>query len=91
MESKLQKKVIRDLRKKGWYVVKLVIAMPPGNPDTWCGKDGKCIWIEFKDEGEEPEPLQLHRHAELRSQGFDVFVIDTYEQYLHIRHKLGGV
>lgn len=85
MESKLQRKIIRDLKRTGWYVVKIVMSNTAGIPDIWAGKEGRAIWIECKDEGEEPEPLQLHRHSELRAKGFSVFVIDTWECYL--RHK----
>jgi hypothetical protein len=85
LESKLQKKVIADLKKKGWYVVKIVMCNVPGIPDALLMRDSKAVWVEFKDKGKKPEPLQLHRHKELRNHGFEVFVIDTWEQYIGIR------
>lgn len=85
MESALQKKIINYLKRKGWYVVKIVMSNTNGIPDIWAGKKGKCIWIEVKDKGEIAEPLQLVRHEELRAQGFQVFVIDTWEGYLSLR------
>lgn len=85
MESKLQKKVIKDLKKHGWYVVKIIMSNIPGIPDVICLRNGEVFWIEFKSEGKKAEPLQLHRHTELREHGFKVFVIDTWEQYLGIR------
>ena len=86
-ESKLQKKIIRDLERSGWYVVKLVLTNKAGIPDAICCKSGRAVWMEFKDEGKEPEPLQLHRHKELRDRAFDVFVIDTWEGYLFTKHN----
>lgn len=85
MESALQKKIIRSLKLKGWYVVKIVMSNTSGIPDIWAGKDGKCAWIECKDAGKEAKELQKLRHAELRAKGFEVFVIDTWEQYLGTR------
>lgn len=68
-------------------MVKLVMTNTAGIPDIWAGKKSRCIWIECKDEGEEPEPLQLHRHRELKKHGFQVFVIDTWEMYLRIKEE----
>ncbi len=88
MESKLQKKIITDLKKSGWYVVKIVMSNTAGIPDIWAGKDGKCIWVECKDRNKEPEPLQLHRHRELRKKDFLVYVIDTWELYIAMKSEL---
>jgi len=85
-ESTLQRKVIKDLRSSGWYVVKIVMSNTAGIPDTWIGKESKCFWIEFKAKGKKVEPLQAHRHTELIQHGFAVFVIDTWEQYLQIKY-----
>lgn len=85
-ESKLQKKIIKDLELHGWYVVKFVLTNKAGIPDTICCKNGRAVWIEFKDKGRKAEPLQEHRHKELRAQGFLVFVIDTWEDYVLVKH-----
>jgi Holliday junction resolvase len=87
LESNLQKKIIKSLTKSGWYVVKIVMSNTAGIPDIWAGRAGKCIWIECKDKDEEAEPLQLHRHQELKAKGFQVFVIDSWELYQELKAK----
>lgn len=84
MESALQKKIINNLKLKGWYVVKIVMSNTNGIPDIWAGRDSRCIWIECKDAGKEAKKLQELRHSELRAQGFQVFVIDNWEYYLSL-------
>jgi Holliday junction resolvase len=86
-ESKLQGKIRRDLKKSGWKVIKIMLCSEPGTPDLFAGKSGRMIMIEAKDEGEQPEPLQLHRHREWEAQGFMVFVIDTWECYMQIKYN----
>jgi hypothetical protein len=85
-ESKLQRKIIRDLRLSGWKVLKIVLSNEPGNPDVLAGKNSRMVWIEVKDQGEEPEPLQELRHQEWRDHGFEVFVVDTWEHYMQIKY-----
>lgn len=84
-ESALQRKVIRDLKSSGWFVVKMVTTNVPGIPDTWIGRDSRCAWIEFKARGKKLEPLQAHRHSELVQHGFPVFVVDSWERYQEIK------
>jgi Holliday junction resolvase len=84
-ESALQKKIINHLKRKGWYVVKIVMSNTNGIPDIWIGKNGNCAWLEIKDKGKTAEPLQLQRHKELDEKGFNVFVIDTWEKYLELK------
>lgn len=38
---------------------------------------GYVYFIEFKREGEEPRPGQVHRHKKLREKGYTVYVCDT--------------
>lgn len=42
--------------------------------------DGKVGFVEVKAPGKEPRALQLHRHEQLRSLGYQVFVLDHPEQ-----------
>jgi Holliday junction resolvase len=86
VESKLQKKIIKNLELNGWFVVKLVLTNKSGIPDIICCKNKRVVWIECKDKGKKEEPLQLHRHKELRTQGFLVFTIDSWEEYLLVKH-----
>lgn len=81
MESKLQSRIIADLRRKGWIVVKVVRCNLSGWPDLTAYKNKVAIFMEIKDEGKKTEPLQDYRHEELRKQGFEVYVINNWEDY----------
>lgn len=87
-ESKLQTRIRKNLE-KNWYVVKVSICNKPGFPDLMALNAGRTMFFEIKSAGKKAKPLQEHRHTELRDRGFQVFVIDTWEQYLHIRSLLG--
>jgi hypothetical protein len=38
---------------------------------------GKCVFIEFKREGQKPTPAQTREHQRLREQKVPVFVVDN--------------
>lgn len=84
-EAQLQKRIRLDLERRGWLVVKISLCSKPGFPDLIAmGNKERIMFIEIKRKGKKAEPLQLHRHEELFSRGFDIFVIDTWEGYLDI-------
>lgn len=85
MESALQKKIIKDLKKRGWIPLKIVLCNLPGFNDIIAFKSKQAIFIEVKDKDEEAEKLQKYRHKILEKEGFMVFVVDTWEQYLQIK------
>jgi Holliday junction resolvase len=74
LESKIQRKIIADLQKKGWLVIKVIQSNAPGFPDLMALKEGRVIFLEVKQPGQKPRPLQLYRHEQLRKQGFEVIV-----------------
>jgi len=76
MESNIQASIIRNLERRGWYVVKILQSTKNGWPDLQAIKEGTTVYIEVKDIGRKPDPLQLHRHKELRDAGATVFVTD---------------
>lgn len=45
-----------------------------GYPDLWCLKDGETVFVEVKQPGQKPTPLQELRHKELMDHGFQVIV-----------------
>lgn len=85
-ESKLQKKIRSDLEKSGWIVHK-VTSSKPGWPDLEAFKKKRVIFLEAKSAGKVARPLQKYRHDLLIKQGFDVFVIDSWEQYVAIKYE----
>ena len=76
LESQIQSKIIKSYEKTGWLVVKIIQSNFNGIPDLMCLKNGKTIFIEVKQPGKRPTPLQEHRHKQLRAQGFEVLVLD---------------
>ena len=75
MESKIQSKIKAKFERAGWLVVKLIKTNTNGIPDLMCLKSGKTIFVEVKQPGKVPTPLQLYRHEELRAKGFEVLVL----------------
>jgi hypothetical protein len=61
--------------------IKIVIWGRSGWPDhIFIGTKGRWKWVEFKEPGEEPTPIQLYIHKLLRSLGQDVEVHDNKEE-----------
>ena len=47
-EKELQTKIISDLEKRGWIVVKTIVLSKSGFPDVFAFKKGKSIFFEIK-------------------------------------------
>lgn len=77
LEQQIQSKIIKNLEKEGWYVVKLITTTKAGIPDLLCLKNGRTVFIEVKRPGGKVSELQRLRMAELLKQGFEVII--TYE------------
>lgn len=77
-EQQLQSKIKNNLKAKGWIVIKTIRLSEAGYPDLFCFKNGRTVFIEVKARGNKPTPLQNLRHEQLRAQGFEVIVTNTY-------------
>lgn len=80
-ESKLEAKVRKDARKKGWYYIKIMRASENGWPDRIFFRKGRLLFIEFKNpnkEGGLSEQQELRRD-ELIQEGIEYHYIDSYE------------
>ena len=82
-ESSVQRKIIKQMEKEGWMVIKIIRANMAGLPDLLLLRDGVARWVEVKQPGKKPTALQSARHALLRRIGFSVEVMDT------IKHNNG--
>ena len=72
-ESKYQAKIIKQMEKDGWYVIKLIVTNKNGIPDLVCfrNKDKlEVIFIEVKGEKTKVSKLQEYRIKELKQHGF---------------------
>lgn len=76
LESATQSRIIKRLQADGWLCVRLIQTNMNGIPDLLCLKDGTARFIEVKRNGEQPRPLQVHRHEQLRQAGFIVEVMN---------------
>jgi len=80
LESVIQSKIMKSLEKKGWIVVRNSVCNLSGWPDLTAYKKKRTVFIEVKKEGEKPTELQLHRHNQLVTHGFEVFVMTSAGQ-----------
>jgi Holliday junction resolvase len=80
-ESKLQKKIINDLKKKGWIPLKIILCNLPGFNDIIAYRNKVSVFVEAKSPGKKAEPLQVYRHDILKKQGFTVITVDSWEEY----------
>jgi Holliday junction resolvase len=85
-ERDLQAKIIENLELSGWEVNKVIKSNKSGWPDVEAFKNKVTVFIETKTTGKEAKKLQLYRHRKLKAQGFMVFVIDTWEEFILIKH-----
>lgn len=85
-ERDLQAKIIENLELSGWEVNKVIKSNKSGWPDVEAFRNKVTVFIETKTTGKEAKKLQLYRHRRLRAQGFLVFVVDTWEDYILIKH-----
>lgn len=74
----------KQLEEVGVEVLKVKVDGQRGWPDRWVvGPDRLLFMLEFKREGEESYPLQVHRHKRLRELGFEVYECFTVEDALN--------
>ena len=90
-EKDIERKFIRTVKNAGGIAPKFVSPGYDGMPDRIVLLPGGCMgFVEVKDSGKKPRPLQLARHRLLAGLGFQVFVLDRAEQIPDIVMKIGG-
>ena len=81
LEKVIEQKLVRAVKVAGGICPKFVSPGMDGMPDRLIlMPGGRLVFAELKAPGKKPRPLQLHRHDQLRSLGFQVFVVDAPEQ-----------
>lgn len=78
-ESEIEKKGCEIAALCGWKEWKVVSPSSRGFPDRFYARNGVVVLVEWKRPGESPTAQQQLRHAELRSVGVRVEVIDSLE------------
>ena len=84
MESRLQARIIRFVEKSGGFALKIIRCNKAGFPDLILYFPDDVIYIEVKDKGKKLDPLQSHRHDELRKYGVFVHTVDNFDEFLEI-------
>jgi len=79
-EQAIQKKIITQLEKRGYFVLKLIKCNKNGYPDLIAVKENETIFIEVKKPKGVLSELQKVRIKELRSKNINVKVWCDFEQ-----------
>jgi Holliday junction resolvase len=85
LESEIKRRGTKLLESWGWEVVHIIQCNKNGYPDTLCLRGGEAVFIEWKQPGKKPEPLQLYRHQKLKEQGFKTLVVTDLKQLQSLR------
>ena len=80
-ESDIEKKLTKAVKAQGGMCPKLISPGMDGMPDRLVlMPQARIGFVEVKRPGARPRPLQERRHAQLRSLGFLVLVLDDPEK-----------
>lgn len=79
-EQAIQSKIIKKLKEKGYFVIKLIKTNVNGIPDLIAVKENETIFIEVKRPDGVLSELQKIRIKELRSRNINVKIWQGYEQ-----------
>lgn len=78
LEKQIEQQVCDYAKGKGWLVYKFTSPNRAAVPDRiMISPMGRCVFVEFKREGQKPTPAQTREHDRLREQNVSVFVIDN--------------
>lgn len=80
LERTIESTVAAYAKKQGWLTYKFTSPANKGVPDRLFIRDGFTLYVEFKQKGKEPSPLQAHTIKQMRQHGAVVLVIDSVEQ-----------
>jgi hypothetical protein len=78
VEKKIERDTVRVAELDGWYVKKVVTPGRKGAFDRLFIKEGRHIWIEFKDPEGKPSELQWKEYGKLRDHGAEAHFCDNY-------------
>ena len=90
-EHMIEQHLVNEVKKQGGWAPKFVSPGTNGMPDRIVLMPyGHIGFVELKAPGEKPRPLQLYRHQQLRDMGFQVFVMDDFDQAQMIIDAIRG-
>lgn len=80
LESKIQAKIITQLKKNGWLVLKIIKCNINGMSDLIIFKNGKTVFIEVKNESGKQSEIQKYVQKQVELQGFEYLLINDINQ-----------
>lgn len=81
LEAVIEENVCNKAKLKGWIPIKVG---QQGWPDRLFLKNGRYVWVEFKQPGEKPRVLQKVQIKKLQDQGAEVHVIDSVAKAMEV-------
>ena len=78
-EQQIQKKIITQLEKQGYFTLKLIKCNKNGYPDLLVVKENECFFIEVKKPDGKLSELQKIRINEMRKKNINVKIWCDYE------------
>jgi hypothetical protein len=80
LESKVQAKIINQLKKNGWLVLKIIKCNINGMSDLIVFKNGRTVFIEVKNENGKQSEIQKYVQKQVELQGFEYLLINDINQ-----------
>jgi len=80
LESKVQAKIINQLKKNGWLVLKIIKCNINGMSDLIVFKNGKTVFIEVKNENGKQSEIQKYVQKQIEMQGFQYLLVNDINQ-----------
>lgn len=81
LESKIESACVNWARANDWLSYKFVSPGNSGVPDRMFLRNGKTVFVEFKQPGGKTSTLQKRQIAILESHDFRVFIISSLEGF----------
>lgn len=83
-ESQIEGTVCNIAEAHGWFVRKVQWIGRRGAPDRLFAKDGRQVWIEFKDAGAPLQPHQTRERKRMTDAGMEHHRCDSVRRALHL-------
>lgn len=82
LEQKIQTKILKYLKEKGYYTVKTIVCSKGGVPDVLCCQPGTGLFVAFevKNEHGETSPLQDYNIETIRKAGGKAYAVRSLEE-----------
>jgi hypothetical protein len=84
LESIIERKSVKHAETQGWLSIKLDRSARSWPDRQFIGPDQQHFFVEFKRPGQKPRDQQCYRMTQLLALGHDVYVCDTFDDFLMI-------